>query len=278
MSREIAVRQHQPMGLEITNFHDAEQMAARFAQSSLIPSDLRGKPADVMVILVTGHELGLSPMQSLRGLHVVKGRPVLAAEMIVALIKRSPLCKHFRLVESTDQSATYEAMREGDPEPTRLTYTIEQAQKAGLTGNPNYKNHPAAMLRARASAALGRIVFPDVMLGLLEESEAEEVRALDGAHQVEGNTKPPPPPQRQEEPAVDAEIVDPAESFAAAHEPEEDPVAEWTERIQGAQTVRELQAVGRELAAAHPDVKSPVRQAVRKIYGDRSTELRRGAA
>lgn len=277
MSKEIALKnQPPPMGLEITNFHEAEQMAVRFAQSSLIPGDLRNKPADVMVILVTGHELGLSPMQSLRGLHVVKGRPVLAAEMIVALIKRSPLCRHFRLVESTDQRATYEALREGDPEPTKLTYTIEQATKAGLTGNPNYKNHPAAMLRARASAALGRIVFPDVMLGLLEESEADEVRASDRAHQVEGNTRPPPTPAHETEPAVDAEFADPMETDAAAAEA--DPVERWVREIADAQTVKELQAVGQALAAEHPDVNSPVRQAVRKAYGDRSNELRRGAA
>lgn len=276
MSTEIAVRA--PTGLDIQSIKDVDHLAGRLAGSGIIPSTLRGKPADVMVILMTGHELGLSPMQSLRGLHVVEGKPVLSAELIVGLVKRSPACRWLRMVESTDAIATYETLREGEPEPTRLSWTIDQAKTAKLTGKNNWAGHPAAMLRARCAAALCRAVYPDVMMGILETDEADELRAVQHAHPVEGNSVPPPPPTKADEAPVDAEWSEPAAMPPLADEPAADPVAEWTERIQGAQTVPDLQAVGKALAAAHPDTASEVRQAVRQVYAARSTELRRGAA
>src|SRR5690606_31080687 len=119
------------VGLDLDLFERAEQIAVRLSKSTLLPSALRGKPADLAVIMITGHELGLSPMQALRGLHVVEGRPILSADLIVGLVNKHPACKYFRLVESTDEQATCETPRDGEPEPTRITWTLQPAAKAG---------------------------------------------------------------------------------------------------------------------------------------------------
>ena len=111
-----------------SNMQEAEQLSVRLAQSALLPDGLRGKPGDVLVTLITGHELGLSPMQAIRGLHVVKGRAVMSADLAVALTKRHHSCRYFRVVSSDDKAATYETLREGDPEPTRMSFTAEQAR------------------------------------------------------------------------------------------------------------------------------------------------------
>ena len=60
--------------IDITTIDDAERLA-RIAVSSGLTA-LR-RPEEAAVILLTGRELGLAPMQSLRGIHVVQGRPVL---------------------------------------------------------------------------------------------------------------------------------------------------------------------------------------------------------
>jgi hypothetical protein len=192
-----------------TTMAEAEQLAARLAQSALLPDGLRGKPADVLITLITGHELGLSPMQSVRGLHVVKGRAVMSADLAVGLVKRNSACRHFRLVSSDDKAATYETLREGEPEPTRMTFTIDQARQAGLVAD-NWKRFPSAMLRARCSLALARAVYPDVLQGVYEPDEVGAASAVAAPPAVESRTVAPPPPKTQAPPAprtVDAEVV-----------------------------------------------------------------------
>lgn len=175
-----------------SNMQEAEQLSVRLAQSALLPDGLRGKPGDVLVTLITGHELGLSPMQAIRGLHVVKGRAVMSADLAVALTKRHPSCRYFRVVSSDDKAATYETLREGDPEPTRMSFTAEQARQAGLGGD-NWRKYPAAMLRARCSLALARAVYSDIMLGVYDPDELG-VPAPAPVPMMEERTVAPPPP------------------------------------------------------------------------------------
>lgn len=136
-------------------------------------------PDEAMIRMMTGMELGLSAMQSIRGVHVIETngvrRPSLAADMMVGVVKaRGDVCGFFRMVESTDTVATYETQRRGEPTPVKLSYTIQQASTAGLTGKGTWKAHPAAMLRARCSSALARIVYPDLVNGLYDPDEIED--------------------------------------------------------------------------------------------------------
>lgn len=156
------------------NLTEATEMSKMLAQSSLIPTSLKGKPSDVMVILMHGRELGLSPMQSLAEVYVVEGKPSSSAKLKVGLCLQHPdVCEYFRLVESSDKRAIYETKRRGSPEPTRLTWTIEQAAKAGLLSKANWKNYPEAMLRARCQSALADAVYPELVKGLAIQDELE---------------------------------------------------------------------------------------------------------
>lgn len=155
---------------EVSNLSD------RFSKSSLVPEALRNKTADVFVTILAGQELGLSPMASLRGVHVVKGRPILAADTMVALVLGSGKAEYFRAVEVSDERVTYETRRVGNPEPQSATWTIADATRAGLMSNDNWRKYPRAMLKARCRAELSRDVYPDVLAGCYEESEADEIR------------------------------------------------------------------------------------------------------
>lgn len=153
---------------------ELSEFAQRLSASKLLPPDLRSQ-ADIAVTLLQGMELGLRPMQALRSIHIVKGKPVLSADLIVALVMRSPHCQYFRLVSSDTKAACYETQRQGNPEPVRLSFTIEDAKRAGLDKRDTWKAHPAAMLRARAKAHLAREVYPDIAMGLYETGEREHL-------------------------------------------------------------------------------------------------------
>lgn len=170
---------------------EAWKLAQTFHASGLLPRGI-ASPEAAFTIIATGAELGLSPMASLRSIHVIEGKPVLSAALIAGIVQRRPdLCEGFALVESSDTIATYETTRRGQA-PVRMSFTIEQAQRARLTDKDNWKKYPHAMLRARASAELARAVYPDVVGGLYDPDEipGAEVRTVEPRPVVQ------PPPRR----------------------------------------------------------------------------------
>jgi hypothetical protein len=148
------------------------ELANTLAKSSLVPKAFAGRPADILLAMMAGKELGFSTVQSFRSLYVLNGKVALYADAMVGICVGKPQCEYFRLVSSDEKEATYEAMRKGS-QPVKLTYTMEQAKRAGLTGNATYQKHAEAMLRARCASALARIVFPDFLAGLYDPSELE---------------------------------------------------------------------------------------------------------
>ncbi len=206
MSNEIAV-------ITPTSLAEAEALATTIAKSGMIPDYLRNKPADVLVVMMQGFELGLTPMAALNGIYAVKGRPFIAADTLVAVcVRRSDVCEYFRLIESTATVARYLTLRRGHPEPTPMTYTIEQARRANLAGSQTYKAHPEAMLRHRCSANLARAVFPDLCAGMYVKEEADEIRATVHPATVVAEVEAP---QLEAEP-VPPELVEARERCVAA--------------------------------------------------------------
>lgn len=140
-----------------------KEQVVMLANSRLVPGDLRGKPEDIMVIALAGRELSLPPMAALNKIHVIDGRPTLAAELMVALVLRAG--HELVVVESDSTHALVKGRRRGSDQWQTVTFTMEEAQGAGITGKGNWKKYPAAMLRARAISALCRFAFADVLLG-----------------------------------------------------------------------------------------------------------------
>ena len=164
-----------------TTIDQAFWLATQLLKSGLLGKAIQ-KPEAAFAVILAGRELGLTSMQSLRSLHLIEGKPTLSADLMAALCKRSPLCKAFRLVESTPTIATYEAERAGEG-VTRMSFTMAEAIAAGVAGRDNWKKFPAAMLRARCIAAIARVVFPDLLLGVYEQDEIA----------APTNDTPPPP-------------------------------------------------------------------------------------
>lgn len=155
---------------EPANLSEALHVSQVLVASRLLPRSI-STPEAAFAVIATGRELGLSAMQALRAIHIVEGKPTLSADLMVGLVKRSEACAFFRLVESTGAVATYETHRRGEPSPTRLSFTLDEAKAAGVASKDNWRRYPAAMLRARCAAALARAVYPDLVLGVYDPDE-----------------------------------------------------------------------------------------------------------
>lgn len=159
---------------------EAQSMSVEICKAALLPEHLRGKPADALAIIMTGAELGLPPMQALRGFDNIKGKVAPKAELLGALVmRRADVCVYLQCTETSATKAVYETHRKGNPKPTTMSFTMEQATRAGVANGDNWRKYPEAMLRARALSAICRAVYPDVILGLgsVEELEGETVDA-----------------------------------------------------------------------------------------------------
>ena len=159
----------------------AWQLANKVAGTDFAPKSLRGKPEAVLACILTGHEVGLSPMRSLALIHVVDGRPAMAAELMRALVLEAG--HDIWIEEQTSTRVTIGGQRAGSSRETKVTWTMDDAKRANLSGKQNWRSYPRAMLLARATSELCRAVFPDVLSGIshtIEElSDGDEVPEVD---------------------------------------------------------------------------------------------------
>lgn len=250
--------------LEPSNVDEAFRLCERLVQSGLLGKNIQ-KPQAALAVILAGRELGLTAMQSLRSIHIIEGKPTLSADLMVALVKRSPKCLYFKLINSTSKLATYETDRAGEG-VTRMSWTIEQAQAAGVAGKDNWKRYPDAMLRARCIAALARAVYPDLLAGVYEENE------LVAAPVVQPQPLRSVPPQVTTSTAPEAVDV---EFAVAEQETDDERIARWTDIINGAETLDRLKAIAREIKAE--PMSEAVRSSLLVAYGQRKKELEEAA-
>ena len=102
------------------------------------------------VIAAAGHEMGMQPMRAIRSLAMVKGKVIEAADSQLARFKTAGGRSEFETLDDT-RAVLHLVHPNGDKHTE--TFTLEDAKRAGLEGNPNYKKFPRAMLRSRAITA-----------------------------------------------------------------------------------------------------------------------------
>lgn len=157
----------------------AWKLAEKIAGTDFVPTALRGKPEAVLACILAGHEAGISPMQALAKIHIIEGRPAMAAELMRALVLQHGHELNYDEVSTT--SVTASGRRRGSERWTKVTWTLDDAKRGGLDAKTNWRRWPRAMLIARATAELCRMIFPDVLAGI-----SHTVEELSDGEQVDG--------------------------------------------------------------------------------------------
>lgn len=149
----------------------AMAMAESICQTNFVPSSYRGKPDEVLAAILAGRELGIGPMQALKDIHMIDGRPALAAHLQLAMLRKGGV--QILDSESTNERAVIHARRKDTGEEATIEWTIEEADRADLTKKKNWRSYPADMLWSRAVGRLTRRIGSDLVIGM--PYTAEEV-------------------------------------------------------------------------------------------------------
>jgi 5'-3' exonuclease len=184
------VKRAQQYGLVDANLQPQDLTAAYTVSAWLLESGLYQQyktEAQIFAVIARGKELGLGMTTALAGHHILGGKPVASADLLRALVERDPSFEYMYPKDMSNQSVTWIAKRKGYPEPTTFTYTIEDAQLAGLCkkgnygGSSNWDKRPQDMLNKTAGSKLARLLWPAATLGLYcpEEMGSSEEELTD---------------------------------------------------------------------------------------------------
>lgn len=199
---------------EIDRWAQMEAMAHRLANASTMPKHIResrDKEADVMVILLAAHDLGLNATTAFQKVNVIEGRPALSSELMRTLIIRdghSLTCEVERDDDGRAVAVTWIGRRKDNPDSViEGRFSITDAVDAHLcsidadTGRPRarsgggkalpWETYTEDLLSARATSRLARKGFPDCLAGCSYTPEELGTISVEPLREAEPPTDPP---------------------------------------------------------------------------------------
>lgn len=179
----------------VASIRDVVQLAGYICDTTFVPQGLRGSAPATAATILYGREIGVPPITALQTMHVINGRVGMAAELMRARVYAAG--HELEVVESTTALCRMRGRRKGSETWTEVQWSKGDAQQAKLGGDA-WAKYPRAMLVARCSAELCRLLFPDVTHGMaaleeLDTPSSATTAAPASQAKLVGRRKTPPP-------------------------------------------------------------------------------------
>lgn len=161
----ITTQQKGGFSLSPQSLDEAIRFADMLAKSSMVPKDYQGNPANCIIAMQWGMEIGLQPLQAMQNIAVINGRPSIWGDAMLAIVRGSGLLEYIK-EDPTPDGCVCKVKRKGEDEAVR-EFTTEDAKRAGLLNKQGpWQQNPKRMMQMRARAFALRDVFPDVLRGV----------------------------------------------------------------------------------------------------------------
>lgn len=166
----LALAAQRSLSLDETNDLSELVRWGKVLAASGMFNDVRG-PAQAIVKVLYGRELGFTPMQSLTAIYFFSGKLVLSANGMAALIKKSSKYDYrvMHLDNAYCELAFYELVWEDGKQEIRelgrSIFTMNDAILAGIVKGTNWKNYPRNMLFSRAMSNGVKWFCADLLAG-----------------------------------------------------------------------------------------------------------------
>jgi hypothetical protein len=143
------------------NWQMSPLQIAQFAVQSGLYKGIDSE-AKAMMVMLRGLSLQIDPLMALEQINIIEGKTAVSSALMHALVERSGQLEDIKIVE-TDLQCTVTLTRT-DRTPVSVTYSNEDAIRAGLVNKYNWKSMPKLMRYHRAFAIAARRCFSDVLL------------------------------------------------------------------------------------------------------------------
>jgi hypothetical protein len=164
-------------GAQLTNMAAAWTFANAIVRANLQPRGMT--PPQVLIALQMGAEIGLPPMQALKNIAVINGRPTVWGDALLAIAYSKGLIEDINETitsQGEDRIATCTIQRRGNTSPTTRTFSSVDARRAGLWGKSGpWSQYPDRMLQMRARGFALRDAVPDALGGFTLAEEAQDI-------------------------------------------------------------------------------------------------------
>lgn len=173
------------------------EWAKSIAPSGILPKSYRSQPANLLVAAEYADALHIPRINALTSIHIIEGTPSLSADLMVKLARDAG---HRVRVQFKEGAARAVLIRDDDPDfEYESLWTLDRAQKAGLTGKGNWKSYPEAMLMSRAKSEVVRMGASEVLSGSIYTPEELGVEVRETGEPA----KPAPPTATEQADTVD---------------------------------------------------------------------------
>lgn len=188
------------MSTALIPFQEVEGMAHAIARSGLFGMKT---PDQALALMLVAQAEGQHPATITQEYDIIQGKAARKTHSVLARFQAAGGTVEWHELSETVADATFSHKSGGK---LRMSWTFEQARKAGLTGKDNWKNYPRAMLRARCIAEGIRAVYPAALGGMLVAEEAmdlppeQSIKSIDpatGEIQQRQSARPELPPYSQ---------------------------------------------------------------------------------
>lgn len=136
---------------------------------------------------------GRHPAEAARDYHIISGKPSLKSEAMLARFQQAGGRVEWHDYTHESVSGTFTHPQGGS---LKVSWTIKDAERAGLTSNPTWRKFPRQMLKARCISEAVRGIFPGVLSGLYAPEEVQEfslVQSHTEPEPIQVETEPVPP-------------------------------------------------------------------------------------
>lgn len=216
MSNQLA-----PVQNAVIPFGDIERMAAAVAKSGLFGIK---SPDQAIALMLVAQSEGRHPASVAAEFDIIQGRPALKSQ--AALARFQTAGGKIRWITRNDEECTAEFSHPAGG-TLQVSWTMERAHAAGLTGKQTWKQYPTAMLSARTVAEGVRAVFPACLNGVYL---AEEVQDFDSRPVASGKFQAVKASLPVEEKVIAAEVVQVIEAPKVEKEDPLDAIFELAEQ------------------------------------------------
>lgn len=157
------------MSTALIPFQEVQGMAEAIARSGLFGMKT---PDQALALMLVAQAEGQHPATITQEYDIIQGKAARKTHSVLARFQAAGGTVQWHELSEGVADATFSHKSGGQ---LRMTWTFDQAKKAGLTNKDNWKNYPRAMLRARCIAEGVRAVYPAALGGMLVAEEAMDL-------------------------------------------------------------------------------------------------------